>query len=377
VFETETGLNGVRNRRLVTVLAVVGVAAVALGGFAASRRSPHADPGSAAPLATPSTSASPSPPPFTGPATVPVDARKLPVGAAPKVTYLRDRTVLGGTGTPLKIPGSVEIDGVGRLRDAVLTIQAKNVRSSSLVILDASGKQIGQVPGVDSLVTSADSQAAAYASGGHSALETKGGTVYFQRSPTQAAIRLPQPKVEDLLVLGVTDDTVYFRAGGFDTWQFYRWQVDQPKATLISKVPSPTTVSADGRLVAGLGAFNDGGMCTLLMSATTGTQRWRTCQSQLTRFSPGDVFAVGIPPGSAPYGDLETVALSLKTGDQLRKWTGPSLRDSIAEDDDHLLLQWHDQPDPVSRSALVRCTVSSGKCELATPLAAGQLLLGT
>ncbi len=378
------------NRRLAALLAAVAVAAVVAGGLVASRRAPQPERGAATPLSavkTPTASASPSPPPFTGPATVPIDARKLPRGAASHVTYLRDRTVLGGTGTPVEVPGKVEIIGVGRLHDAVLTVQLKNVRSSSLVVLDASGKQIGQVAGVDSLVTSADGQAVAYASGGRFAPDGAegtegragaGGTVYFQRSMTEQAKRLPRPNVYNLAVLGVTNDTVYFQSGGAEgPWQLYRWQVDQPKATLLGKVVSPTVVSDDGTLAAGLTAFNDSGMCTVLTNPATGSQRWRTCQHQLTRFSPGTIFTVGIPPGSEPYGDLQTVALDVKTGNQLRKWTGPSLRDSVAEDDDHLLLQWHDQQDPVSRSALVRCTVSSGKCELATPLASGPLLLGS
>jgi hypothetical protein len=356
---------------------VVAVAAVVVGGFVASRRTPHPQLDAAAPLATPATT---SPLKFTGPKVVSVDARKLPVGAAPQVTYLRDRTVEGGAGTPVKVPGSVEIATVARLHDAVLTVQLKTVRSASLVILDASGKQIEQVPGVDSLATSADGQAAAYASGGRYAPEEQtGGTVYYRRSATGPVKQLAQPGVYDLRVLGVTDDTVYFQSNDAleGPWNFYRWQVDQPKPTRISSVRSPIAVSGDGTLVAGLISQNDSGMCTSLMTAATGSQRWRSCQYQLTRFSPGNTFTIGIPAGSAPYGDLENVALDPRTGNQLRKWTGPSLRDSKPEDDDHVLLQWHDRSDPESRSALVRCTVSSGQCELATPMAAGPLLLGS
>jgi hypothetical protein len=360
------------------VVAVVAVAAVAVGGLVASRRTPEPQLGGAAPLVTPATTAAPLK--FTGPKVVPVDARKLPVGAAPHVTYLRDRTVYGGAGTPVKVPGSVEIDAVARLHDAVLTVQLKTVRSAALVILDASGKQIEQVPGVDSVVTSIDGQAAAYASGGRYAPEEHvGGTVYYRRSATGPVKQLAQPTVYDLRVLGVTNDTVYFQSSDDLTgpWSFYRWQVDQPKPTRISTVRSPIAVSGDGTLVAGLASQNDSGMCTTLMAATTGSQRWRSCQYQLTRFSPGNTFTIGIPAGSDPYGDLENVALDPKTGNQLRKWTGPSLRDARPEDGDHVVLAWHDEPEPGSRSALVRCTVSSGKCELATPLAAGTLLLGS
>ena len=108
-----------------------------------------------------------------------------------------------------------------------------------------------------------------------------------------------------------------------------------------------------------------------------GTQLWRSCQYQLTHLSPGKVFGIGIPSGSAPYGDLQTVALDVQTGNRLRQWTGPSLRGSGVEDDDHLLLQWHDQDGPTSRSALVRCLVSTGSCELATPLSSVPLVIGS
>ncbi|GAA3573563.1 hypothetical protein [Kribbella ginsengisoli] len=359
---------------------VVAVAAVAVGGFVASRRTPESQAGAAAPLVAPVRT--PSPLTFTGAKVVPIDAAKLPVGDAPHLTYLRDRTVHGGAGTPVKVPGSVEIDAVARLHDAVLTIQLKTVRDPALVILDASGKQIERVPLVDSLVTSTDGQAAAYASGGRYTTEGKlgdGGTVYYRRSAPGPVKQLAQPKVFDLRVLGVSNDTVYFQSSDDSAgpWNFYRWQVDQPTPTRISSVRSPIAVSGDGTLVAGLASQNDSGMCTTLMTATTGSQRWRSCQYQLTRFSPGNTFTIGIPAGSDPYGDLENVALDPKTGDQLRKWTGPSLRDARPEDGDHVVLAWHDRPEPGSRSALVRCTVSSGKCELATPLASGTLLLGS
>jgi hypothetical protein len=361
-----------------TLLATVAVAAVLAGGVLAARRGPQTELGAAAPLA-----GAPKPAPvFSGPAIVKVDAPKLVAGDAPKVTYLRDRTVLGADGTAVQVPGRTEIIGVGRLQDAVLTVQLKSVTSASLVALDASGKQIGQVAGVDSLVTRADGQAVAYASGGRFAPGTGEGKpgpgiVYHQRSMTEPARQLPQPKSYDLTVLGVTDNTVYFRSGGIEgAWDFYRWQVEEPKPTLIRTVRSPVAVSADGKLVAGLTSMNDSGMCTALMDATSGTQQWRTCEYQPIRFGPGS-FVISTPPGSSPYGFELSAVLDVKTGNRLRQWTAPTIRDAIAEDDDHVLLQWHDQQNPASRSALVRCTVSSGACELATPLASGPLLIGS
>ncbi|MEU4390360.1 hypothetical protein [Kribbella sp. NPDC023855] len=366
-----------RDKRLVIFVATVAVAAVAVGGFLAATRGPHADAGTAAPLSAAGTSSAPKRIP---PSTVKIDPKSLKPGAGPGVTYLRDRTVLGGTGAPVKVPGTAEIVAVGRLREAVLTIQVTSQRTS-LVVLDASGKQIRQVAGIDSLVTSADGEAVAYASGGRFTPADQsgaGGTVYYQRSATEPAEKLVWPRVYELEVLAVVDRTVYFRSGATsEPWHLYQWKVGSPKPTLLSKVVSPTVVSRDGTLAAGLPVLNDSGMCAAVTPLPAGTQRWRTCQYNVTRFSPGKVFAAAIPPDFPLYGEPLTVALDLSTGNRLREWTGPSLRDSIAEDDDHLLLQWHDKDEPTSRSALVRCTVSTGACELASPLAAGPLVIGS
>lgn len=377
-----------RNTRLAVLVAAVAVAAVAIGAVAAAGRGPHDDAAAAVPLTVSSAQTKATAPVRrTPPSTVKIDLKTLSRGAAPHVTYVRDRTVLGGDAAPVEVPGKTEIVGAGRLHDAVLTIQLRDVRTSSLVVLDASGKQIGQVAGVDSLVTSPDGESVAYASGGRYAPDDAksstgeigaGGTVYFQRSVTEPAEILPWPDVYDLEVLGVTDHTVYFRAGKFEEpWHLYKWEAGQRKATLLGKVVSPTVVASDGSLAAGLTVFNDSGMCTALMAPTTGTKLWRSCQYQLTHLSPGNVFAVAVPPGSAPYGEVRMTALDVKTSNKLREWTGPSLRGSAVEDDDHLLLQWHDQDGPTSRSALVRCAVSTGVCELATPLASGPLVIGS
>ncbi|MEU4292238.1 hypothetical protein AB0E63_28780 [Kribbella sp. NPDC026596] len=42
-----------------------------------------------------------------------------------------------------------------------------------------------------------------------------------------------------------------------------------------------------------------------------------------------------------------------------------------------VLLLWNDKQDPQSRAAVVRCTVSTNQCELATPLSPEPLLLGS
>jgi hypothetical protein len=185
--------------------------------------------------------------------------------------------------------------------------------------------------------------------------------------------------VYDLEVLAVVGKTVYFHsARGTDVpWELYRWQVDKQTVTKVPAVASPTLLNTAGTIAAGFAVFNDSGMCTVLTDLASGQQKWRTCQYQLTRFSPSDKFVLAIPPGSEPYGDELTAALDSTTGDLLREWDATSLRGAVAEDDDHVVLQWNDQAGPQSRSALVRCAVSTGACELATPLSTEPLFLGS
>jgi hypothetical protein len=363
------------NRLLMAVVAAVAVAGVAIGGILAAQNGPEAKAGSAAPLPD-STATSTTP---AVPLKAKVDPAKLARGRDPQLTYVRGRTVLGGIGKPVAVPGTAEVIAVGRLWELTLAVLMNNVTNSELVVLDETGKQVSRMAGVDSLVTSADGQAAAYASGGRfTAHYGKGGTVYFQEHGSQP-IQLARPGGYDLAVAAVLGQTVYFRSGSVSAgaWSLYRWQVDKKVVTKIARLASPVAVSGSGALTAGLSVFTDGGMCTAVTELSSVRQRWRTCQYQLTNFSPGDVFAIGIPPGSAVFGDPLTAALDARNGNLLREWTGPSIRGAVAEDDDHVLLQWHDKPEPQSRSALIRCSVSTGGCELATPLETGLLVLGS
>ncbi|MFG1818764.1 hypothetical protein ACGFIF_33720 [Kribbella sp. NPDC049174] len=231
--------------------------------------------------------------------------RKRPLAAvvaAVAVAYVRGRTVLGGVGTPVKVPGTVAIEAAAHLWDTTLTVQVASATSSSLVIQDYTGKVVDRFKGVDSLATSADGKYAAYASGGRYSLGEAGGKVYFQEPGTRPTAVLARPKAYDLRVIAVIDRFVYFRSAR-------------------SAGPAPN--------------------------------------------------------GGEPYGEPRTAALDTKTGKLLREWTAKSLRGAVAEDDDHLLLLWPDRQEPQSRSAVVRCTVSTGQCELATPLSPEPLLLGS
>jgi hypothetical protein len=364
---------GPRNRLLTAAVAAVAATGVALGGVIAAARGPHDQAGAATPLR--GSVGTPARPPLK----VGVDAARLPRGREPQLVYARGRTVLGGTGGPVKVPGTAEIIAVGRLWDVTLAVLMKSATSSELVVLDAGGRAVRRITGVDSLVTSADGQAAAYATGGRFAdPSTRRGTVYFEE-PGSQPVRLVRRAAYDLEVVAVVGHTVFFRSGPDPdaAWSLYRWQVDASSVAEVAKVVSPVAVSTSGALAAGLTAFTDGGECTAVTGLSTPKMRWRSCEYTVTGFSPGDVFAVATPPGSEPYGDRLTAALDLRNGNLLREWDAPAIRGAAAEDDDHVLLQWHDRQEAESRSALVRCTVSTGACDLATPLETGPLLLGS
>lgn len=358
-------------RPLAAAIAAVSVAAVVGGGLLGAARSPRTQSGAAAaPLAV-SLGATKL--------KIAVDATRLPTGRQPQVTYVRGRTVMGGVGTPVVVPGKAEITQAARLWGTTLTVQATGPISRSLVIQDDTGKVVRQVKGVESLVTSDDGKYAAYAAGNLFSVSDAGGTLYFQEPGTTPTAVLDRPKDYNLHVLAVVDRTVYFAsAPSIDgVWTLHRWTVDK-KTVSDAKVATPAAVTRDGSLASGIQIFTDSGLCSALTDVAFNAQRWRTCEYRLDRFSPGSSFVVGYPPNTgAPYGVPRVAVLDTMTGELRREWTATSLRGAIAEDDDHLLLLWHDRPEPQSRSAVVRCKVSTGQCELATPLSSEPLLLGS
>ena len=64
----------------------------------------------------------------------------------------------------------------------------------------------------------------------------------------------------------------------------------------------------------------------------------------------------------------------MKTGALLHEWSGV-FRQKVAEDDQHLLILADDGEQ--SPASIIRCTITTGACELATPLQKGNLLIGS
>jgi hypothetical protein len=303
---------------------------------------------------------------------------KLSRGRAPQVPYLVGREVRGGAGRPITIPGSEYVTEISRLGDQVLAIVTKG-EGTELLEVGYTGAPV-RTPDVTSIVTTDDGTAAAYAASrrGSTGGPLQGGTVYAQTATDTQVHKLSLPKAWDIRVLGYTNGQVYLRAsesGGATSWRLYTWKPGSSEATLIKTVSSPTGLTSDGRVAASRSILGDFGSCSNLTEVATGKRLWRTCENQVVAFTPDGTIAVGAPASQDGYADLQTSALDAKTGTLLREWTGPAFMKTVAEDDQHFLIQGDDGPE--TKAAIVRCTVTTGACELAVPPTTSQVLLGS
>jgi hypothetical protein len=412
-----------KNAHLVVLVSAVAVAAVAIGGVLAYRQGPQANRNAATPLSVPSTpvpsttaptatastpvAKTPSSPPaktstatppvitprgplFTGPVKVDFKLSKLSRGRAPQVPYLVGREVRGGAGQPITIPGSEHIQNIARLGDQVLAIVSNGERTELLKV--GTGAPV-RTPYVTTLVTTDDERAAAYATynPGSGRGAVPGGTVYAQTAADGQVHKLSLPKAWDLRVLGYTNGQVYFSwsaSEGGVSWRLYTWTPGSSEATLIKTVSSPTGLTSDGRIAASRNTSVNFGDCSSLTEVATGKRLWRTCQNQVVAFTPDGTIAVGAAASQDPWGDLQASALDAKTGTLLREWTGAVFQKTVAEDDQHFLIQAKapalgtqsagplDHDGPETKTAIVRCTVTTGACELAVPPTDGVVLLG-
>ncbi|TCN39086.1 hypothetical protein EV644_10755 [Kribbella orskensis] len=378
-----------KNGRLIVLVAAVAVAAVALGGVFAYRQGPSGNGSAAAPLSAPTSPATPTPSrtptpsvtpsttpsapqtTSTGPTKIKLNLAKLPKGRAPQIPYLVGREVRGGAGDPTKIPGSGNIHAIARLGSRVLAVVSKG-SGTELVKIDYG--TVERVPDVTDLVSTDDQTAVAYAATrtteGGGALE--GGIVYAETTESVKSLKLPNSwHVSPLAYLS---GKVYFRASATETgsnWKLYEWTPGAAKATEITTVKSPTALSDDGRVAASIGLLNDSGTCSDVTVVATGKKLWRTCDNLLSAFTPDGATAIGRPSYLDGYCDTTVSALDAITGRLVREWSG-CFHQSEAEDDQHFLIIADASDgggeDGYGRRAIIRCDISTGACELATPL---------
>ena len=376
------------NRRLGILVAVIAVAAVAIGGALGYRQGPQDHKSVAAPLssASPSTSSTPpagtattpspstSPVPTkTGPVKTKINLAKLPQGRAPQVPYLTGRTVRGGAGGDVKIPGTAQIQAVARLGQDVLAIVSKGTGSELLKITDTG--EVRRTPDVSQLLTADDGNAAVYVATrtNENGEELAGATVYLETSEVQ---RISVPDRWGVTPQGYVDGKVYFRAQTTQdgsSWGLYEWTPGM-KTVEIKTVANPTGLTADGTVAASMSTLTGSSSCSNAIEVASGKRLWRTCDYQLLGFTPDGATAIGAPAYQDGYGDGLAAALDVKKGDLLHEWSGV-FRQTVPEDDQHLLLLADDGEE--TPASIIRCTITTGACELATPLAEGDLLIGT
>ncbi|MGZ0149173.1 hypothetical protein ACXJJ3_19045 [Kribbella sp. WER1] len=383
----------VPNGGLAALVAAVAVAAVAGGGALAYRQGPQpADASAAVPLSTspsaastprattsgtPKPAATPTPStstPTSGPTTK-IDLKKLAQGRAPQVAYLSGRTIRGGAGNDVTIPGTMDIQQVARLGITSLAVVSKGF-GNELLTFDDNGKIVRHTPDVTQIVTTDDGTAAAYLGSKLKSTgeQTAGAIVYAEDAKTQNVQKVEVPGVWNTMLRGYANGTVYFDASTTQdgTTNLYAWTPGDSKATPIKAVPSATAVSSIGT-AGSLTTLANQNSCSSLLAIPTGKRLWRTCDYIIAGFTPDASTVIAGPKYEDGYGQGIAAALDAKGGGLIHEWTGV-FRQTVPEDDQHLLLLADNGEG--TPAAIVRCTIASGACELATTPAKGELQIG-
>ncbi|WP_327639501.1 hypothetical protein OHB24_14385 [Kribbella sp. NBC_00482] len=388
----------VQNGRLVALVAAVAVAAVTGGGALAWRQGPQASeealaaplsssPSSAASTPTKSTTtAKPTPTPTSTPSSKPsttsagpvktkIDLKKLAQGRTPQITYLSGRTIRGGAGEDVKIPGTTDIQEVARLGNQSLAVVTKGF-GNEMLTLDSEGNVTRRTPDVTQIVTTDDGSAAAYAGTKlkDTGESTAGATLYAEQAEGQDVQKITVPDIWNTTLEGYVDGKVYFDASTTQDGAsaLYEWTPGESKPTLLKGIPKALAVSGAGT-AGSLTTLADQSSCSSLLTVPAGKRLWRTCDYMITGFTPDGATVIAGSKYQDGYGDGIAAVLSAKNGSLLHEWSGV-FRQAVPEDDQHILLL-ADTGDETPAS-IVRCTISTGACELATPLAKGQLLIG-
>ncbi|GAA1149698.1 hypothetical protein GCM10009630_55110 [Kribbella jejuensis] len=386
-----------QNGRLAALVAAVAVAAVAVGGALAYRQDPQANAEgvTAAPLPTSSSitptagvstttsstpkatpSVTPSPRPSAGPVKTRINLALLTTGRAPQIAYLSGRTIRGGAGEDVTVPGTSDIQEVARLGNSSLAVVSKG-SGNEMLTLDSTGKITARTPDITQIVTTEDDSAAAY--GGNklkdTGAEVAGATVYAEQAQAQGIQKVTVPGIWNTTLHAYVDGKVYFSASTTQAGPsaLYEWTPGKSAPLMLNAVPNPLAVSSAGT-AASLTSLADQASCSTLLTVPKGKRLWRTCDYMITGFTLDGATAIAGSRYQDGYGDGIAAALDAKNnGKLLHEWSG-IFRKAVPEDDEHLLLLADDGEG--TPAAIVRCTISTGACELATPLAKGNLLIG-
>ena len=376
-------------------VAAVAVLAVGAGAVLAARQGPADATNTAAPLpgATPTStrpstaiaksSATPAPYSLSAPTPKPavqvpavqvkVDLSKLPTGRRPQLSYLTGRVIRGGLGEDVSVPGKQNILRAARVSgDRAYVVLEVGLGGAELVEVgfDASTTQI---PDVQSLVSSMDEDSLAFATAPSNPDHTraKGSAVYWESTQTVGSRRkLDRPDDWGSAVLAVVGETVFFKSDTHPdglTSTLNSWNSATGKVTRIESVRSPVGVGDSGKLAVDFVAGAAQTFCSTVNELAEGKQLWRTCEYAIAGFTPDGKTAIGTPDFREGGSDPLVAALNSSSGTVLREWTGAQFLEVVAEDDDHLLMVADSGEG--TPGGIIRCTIGTGDCEVATPLA--------
>jgi hypothetical protein len=245
--------------------------------------------------------------------------------------------------------------------------------SRDLVVLDAAGEETRRIASAYALRSAADGSAVAFVTAEFELDGTqKPGTTVYLRDNSSGALRsLRIAGAYDPAVHAVVGSTVYlsYKSSPTDSdgGLLRKWVAGSTRTTRVAAVPWPTAVSGDGELAATLLSVTEAGSCSALVDLAAGKQRWQTCRNQVHEFAP-DLSTVLAQPAyldGYAYGDL--TILDSRDGTMVRQWNAESIMAERFEDSDHVLMV----VEQGRQSAIVRCTITTGACELARPLVTG------
>jgi hypothetical protein len=329
-------------------------------------------PPTSAPSTTPSAGKTPTtkPTPPRRPVTQTLDPGSLGRGTAPQIPYVDEHTLIGGN---RKASSKSPIVAGARAGDGLMAVVAITDARTELQIFDRAGRVTERVPDVSRVRSSAGGSYSAYSTENfdlNSGGVLKGSTVSWRDNRSGETIGLSRPDDYGIRILGVDSERVYFssRASATtSTSSLYEWWIGNGKVSRLSHVRNPTALSANGSQVASLVSLTDTGSCTSVLASFDGSRYWKTCDYQVDAFAPAGRTVLAGPAYRDGYADGYVAVLDNSNGELLRKWQGVSVMNAAYEDDDHILLV----AEKGSRGAIVRCSISTGGCELATAYVEG------
>jgi hypothetical protein len=299
------------------------------------------------------------------PVTQDLDPGSLGRGDAPRIPYVDEHTLIGGGH---KASSKSAIAAGALADDGLMAVVAITDARTELQIFDSAGRVTRRVPDVNRVRSSAGGGYSAYSTqkldvNGGSVL--KGSIVSWRDNKSDRTVQLSRPDDYDVRILGVNSERVYFSSRASESTSastLYEWWIKGGKASRMSHVRTPTALSANGSQAASLVSITDSGSCTEVLASYDGSGYWKTCDYQVDAFSPAGRTVLAGPAYRDGYADTYVAVLDNSDRKLLRKWKGVSVKQAAYEDEDHILLV----AEKGSRGAIVRCSISTGGCELAT-----------